>query len=177
MANKPHPTRKTAQSKGQVVRGDNLKPRSPEAIARLIALGVPKALADTFPLTPHSSGRFCKKLRTPHGPKVFYFGSFRDWQVALDRYNAEKEALVAGRTPERRNKDGLRLLDLLNHFLHFKRGLVATGELTMRSWWTAWPCLPRPGCRSYNHQTGQRVLKVFGPDRLVETLEPIDLPF
>jgi integrase len=160
MANKPHPTRKTAQSKPPVARGDNQKPRSPEAIARLIALGVPKALADTFPLTPHPSGRFCKKLRTPHGPKVFYFGSVRDWQAALDRYHAEKEDLVAGRTPERR-KDGLRLLDLLNHFQHFKRGLVATGELTMRSWYDY-------------HQTGQRVLKVFGQDRLVDTLEPTD---
>jgi integrase len=161
MANKSHPTLNGALSKSAVVPPDNQRPRSPASLARLVALGVPRALADTFPLTPHASGRWCKKLRTPHGPKIFYFGNTSDWQGALERYHAEKQDLITGRPPEKRSRDGLRIIDLLNQFLHFKRGLVATGELTMRSWYDY-------------HQTGQRVLKVFGQDRLVETLEPTD---
>ena len=125
MANKSNRTHSTSKSKAAVVSGDNRKTRSPEACAKLTALGVPKAMAETFPLTPHlATKRWCKKLRTPHGPKVFYFGALGDWQAALDRYELEKADLIAGRTPTGRNKDGLRLLELCNRFLHAKRGLV-----------------------------------------------------
>src|SRR5262249_35521346 len=162
MPNKSHSNRQKKQSKTPAVVTDNHKQRSPEACARLVSLGVPKALADTFPLTPHlPTKRWCKKLKTPHGWKVFYFGSLGDWQAALDRFRSEAEDLIKGQTPTTRNKDGLTLLDLLNKFLHFKRGLVSTGELTMRSW------------NGY-YQTGERLLKVFGKDRLVESLTPPD---
>lgn len=160
MANKSQSTQPTSKSKTVVV-SDNRKTRSPEACAKLIALGVPKAHVDTFPLTPHPTGRWCKKLKTPDGWKIFYFGPLADWQAALDRYELEKTDLMAGRVPETRNADGLRLLDLMNRFLHFKRGLVATEELTMRSWYDY-------------HQTGERLLKVLGKDCLVENLGPAD---
>jgi integrase len=131
-------------------------------LAKLRALGIPKAIAETFPLTPHdATGRWCKKLPTPYGPKVFYFGRMDDWPGALGRYALEKNDLVAGRTPTTRNTDGLRLRDLLNEFLHFKRGRIATGELTMRSWYDY-------------HQTGERLMKVLGENRIVETLGPDD---
>lgn len=160
MANSSHPSRIPSQSKTAVV-SDNRKDRSAKACAKLVALGVPRALAPTFPLTPHPSGRWCKKLKTPHGPKIFYFGNVKDWQAALDRYRAEVEDLIAGRTPEARNHDGLTLLELLNRFLHFKRGLVNEGTLTTRSWYDY-------------HQTGERLMKVLGKDKNVETLTPAD---
>jgi integrase len=166
MPNKSHSNRQGQQSKTQVVTGDNRKRqpkrRSPEASAKLIAHGVPKALADTFPLTPHdATKRWLKKLKTPHGWKIFYFGPLNDWQSARDRYDAEKKDLINGRTPTARNKDGLTLLDLINRFLHYKRSLVGNDELTMRSWYD-------------QHQCGQRVMQVLGEDALVEELGPDD---
>jgi len=93
MPNKSHSNPSGRQSKSAVVSGDNQKTRSPEACARLVALGVPKEYAEsfkTFPLTPHeATNRWCKKLKTPHGWKVFYFGALNDWQSALMRYRAE----------------------------------------------------------------------------------------
>ena len=90
MPNKSHSNPSGRQSKSAVVSGDNQKTRSPEACARLVALGVPKEYAEsfkTFPLTPHeATNRWCKKLKTPHGWKVFYFGALNDWQSALMGY-------------------------------------------------------------------------------------------
>jgi integrase len=111
-----------------------------------------------FPLTPHPTGRWCKKIRG----KLYYFGAFKDgWQAALERYKAEIDDLMAGRTPAARNKEGLRLQELCNRWLHHKRSLVNTGELTIRTW------------RDYL-QTAERIVKVFGKDRLVEELGPTD---
>ncbi|HMC65765.1 MAG TPA: tyrosine-type recombinase/integrase [Gemmataceae bacterium] len=147
MANTTHPNRSPVKSKRLVVSNNQphrLKKPYPE-----------------FPLTPHPSGQWCKRIKTPHGWKMFYFGPLADWSGALERLKAEIDDLKLGRTPAARDKDGLRLLELLNRFLHFKRGLVATGELTMRSWYDY-------------HQTGERLLKVFGKDCLVENLAPAD---
>jgi integrase len=150
MADKAHPTSISSKSK-----------KSPAMLAKLRALGIPKAIAETFPLTPHdTTRRWCKKLPTPHGPKVFYFGPLADWQAALTRFNDEKEALVAGRTPSAR-KDGMRLIDLCNRFLHFKRALVSTGELTMRSW-------------SDYHQCCERLMKVLGANKSAEDMQQQD---
>ena len=67
MANKSHPTRNRSGSKSPVV-SDNRKPY-PE-----------------FPLTPHPTGRWCKKIKTPHGWKIFYCGALEDWKGALERF-------------------------------------------------------------------------------------------
>jgi integrase len=142
MANTVHPTRSKRKSKS-LTTADNRQAVKPYP---------------EFPLTPHPTGRWCKRIRG----KLFYFGSIKDgWQAGLERYKAEIDDLMAGRVPAARNKDGLRLPDLLNRFLHFKRGLVNTGELTIRSWYDY-------------HQTCERLLKVLGSDRLVEDLKPED---
>src|SRR5439155_12163500 len=137
---------------------------SPRARGRVVSdnqSGPPKKPYPEFPLTPHPTGRWCKRIKIPHGWKMYYFGPLDDWSGALERLKADIDDLKLGRTPAARDKDGLRLLELLNRFLHFKRGLVATGELTMRSWYDY-------------HQTGERLLKVFGKDCLVENLAPAD---
>jgi hypothetical protein len=122
-ADKPHPTSSAAKGKTRKVVSDNQSQKPYPA----------------FPLTAHKTGRGCKKLKTRHGWKSFDFGPLANRQGALDRYKAEVADLMAGRTPTARNKDGLRLLELLNHFLHAKRGKIATGELTMRSWYDLSP--------------------------------------
>ena len=136
MAGKSQSTRLSTPNKSTTaVVTDNRLRKSPEMIRKLLDLGVPRAPAETFPLTLHlATKRWCKKLRTPHGPKVYYFGALADWQGALDRYDEEKADLIAGRAPAIRNKAGLRLIDLCNQFLHHKRGLVTEGTLTLHSW-------------------------------------------
>ena len=111
-----------------------------------------------FPLTPRLDGRWCKKIRGA----VHIFGSKGGtWQEALEQYRNERDDLYAGRKPSARNKDGLRLQDLCNSFLHFKGGLVQEGSLTLRSW--------------YDYQlTCQRLADVLGKERLVEDIAPRD---
>jgi hypothetical protein len=48
-----------------------------------------------FPLTAPSSGLWCKKSRG----KLYYFGPLTDSDATLEKYEAQKEALHAGRTP------------------------------------------------------------------------------
>jgi len=149
--------RTAVPTKGKPVVSDNRPKRSPEMIAKLVGLGVPPALAADFPLGPHPTGRWCKKILG----KVEFFGKLADgWQVALATYNADKESLFAGRKPERRC-DGLRLLDLCNRFLHYKRSLIQSGELATRTW------------RDY-YFTAERLMKVLGENRLVEDMGPAD---
>src|SRR5262245_27672120 len=81
-----------------------------------------------FPLTPHPSGRWCKKIRG----QLHYFGKWADVDGALDRYLADKDALHAGRMP-RPDPDALTVKDVVNAFLNFKDGLVVAGELSPRT--------------------------------------------
>ena len=93
--------------------------------------GKPKKPRPDFPLFPHASGRWAKKVRGKH----HYFGSVaRDpqGQAALEKWLAEKDDLLAGRTP-RAQRDGLTVADLCNHFLTHKRLLVDSSELALRT--------------------------------------------
>jgi hypothetical protein len=47
-----------------------------------------------FPLTPHPSGRWCKKVRA----KLHYFGKLEDPQAALNKWLDQRDDLLAGRT-------------------------------------------------------------------------------
>jgi integrase len=80
-------------------------------------------------LFPHATKRWAKKIRgTMH-----YFGPWSDPEGALARYEAEKDALHAGRKP-REATEGLTVKELVNRFLEAKEALVDSGELTARSW-------------------------------------------
>jgi len=83
----------------------------------------------TFPLTPHPAGYWCKKIRG----RLHYFGKIDDPDGALAKYNREKDALHAGRTP-RDDSAALTVKALVNLFLHHKQSLVDAGELGRRSW-------------------------------------------
>src|SRR5215217_9045346 len=88
------------------------------------AIRPPKPYPD-FPLSPHASGAWQKKIRG----KVHYFGKWGrrvngkleripgdGWEEALELYKAQADDLHAGRTP-RVAADGLTVATLCNHFL------------------------------------------------------------
>jgi hypothetical protein len=112
LANKTHRTSVPAKSKSS----DNRKrlstvtvasksQRSPAMTEKIIALGVPRALAADLPVDAASQPALVQEDQG----KVRFFGSVADgWQKALQRFNEDKTAIFAGRKPER-TKDGFRL--------------------------------------------------------------------
>jgi integrase len=121
----------------------------------ITAIKVKKPRPD-FPLTPHPSGRWCKKVRG----KLHYFGKLDDPQAALNKWLDQRDDLLAGRTP-RSNGDGLTLRDLANNFLTAKQNLVDTQELSQRTF-------------DDYHATCERLIKTFGKTRLVSDLASDD---
>jgi len=67
----------------------------------------------SFPLTPHASGQFCKKIRG----KVHYFGSVADPDAALKRYHQHCDALHSGKATRVERTAELTVADLANRFL------------------------------------------------------------
>src|SRR5438128_1474002 len=82
-----------------------------------------------FPLFPHATGRWVKKIRG----KLHYFGPWNDPDAALTKYLEQKDALHAGREP-RADMAELTLKILVNHFLNTKRALMDSDELSSRTW-------------------------------------------
>jgi integrase len=114
--------------------------------------GKPAKPYEDFPLFPHATRRWAKKIRG----KLHYFGPWEDWQGALKRYQEQKDDLHAGRAP-RVQGDGLTVRDLLNRFLTAKKLQVEAGELAARTF------------ADYKVVT-DRLSATFGLTRLVEDL-------
>ena len=102
------------------------------------ALAKPKKPYAEFPLTPHASGKWQKKING----KVHYFGKWGrrvngkleripgdGWKEALEEYKKVADDLHAGRTPRVRSDDGLTVGDLCNRFLTAKLRKREAGEL------------------------------------------------
>ena len=115
----------------------------------------PKPYPD-FPLFPHATGRWAKKIRG----KLHYFGKWDNWQDALSLYQKQAADLHAGRKP-REDTGGATISDLVNHFLIAKRHLVDTGEIVQRTW------------DDYD-TTCRQVMEVLGKERLIADLRPDD---
>jgi integrase len=77
-----------------------------------------------FPLFPHATKRWAKKIRG----QLHYFGPWNDPDGALRKYNEQKEALHAGRRP-RPDADAVTVKDVANAFLNHKLALLEAGEL------------------------------------------------
>jgi hypothetical protein len=133
------------------------------------AAGRPKKPYPEFPLSPHASGAWQKKIRG----KVHYFGRWANrvdgklvriegdgWKEALELYKAWADDLHAGRTP-RVKGDGLTVAHLCNAFLNAKHRKVASGELSARA------------MMEYREIT-DRVVAAFGKNRLVDDLAADD---
>jgi integrase len=104
-------------------------------------LSKPKKPYAEFPLTPHASGKWQKKIRG----QIHYFGAWArrengvlvrvegdGWKGALEEYKKVADDLHAGRTPRVRSEEGLTVKDLCNHFLTAKLRQRDAGELTLR---------------------------------------------
>ena len=73
-----------------------------------------------FPLFPHASGRWCKKVKG----KFRYFGRVADdpkGKAALDLWLNQKDALLAGREPRAASDADVALKDVCNAFVSHKR--------------------------------------------------------
>jgi integrase len=85
-----------------------------------------------FPLFPHASGRWAKKVNG----RFCYFGKWADdpkGAAAIELWLDQKDDLLAGRAP--RGKSGAATVaDVADAFMVFKRELVDSGELTERTW-------------------------------------------
>ncbi len=108
-----------------------------------------------FPLFPHATRRWAKKIRG----KTVYFGSWDDPDAALAKYLEQKDDLHAGRSP--RTRDGVDIRHLCNAFLTSKERLLDSGELTAKSF------------KDY-YATCTTITGFFGNMRLVEDLRPSD---
>jgi integrase len=118
--------------------------------------GKPAKPYDDFPLFPHATGRWAKKIRG----RLHYFGPWADPQAALNKYLDQKDDLHAGRVP-RACLGEVRVKDVLNHFLTAKQELLEAGEITARTW-------------AAYYATCERVAKAFGRERHVLDLRPDD---
>ncbi len=127
----------------------------------------PKKPYPDFPLTPHASGAWMKKING----KIFYFHRWArtrngklekvegdGWKEALALYKAQADDLHAGRTPRvRKVGEGLILSDLCNRFLTSKQRKVKAGEITTGTF---------AACKV----TTDLIIGQFGKARLVDDL-------
>jgi len=114
-----------------------------------------------FPLTPHPSGRWCKKIRG----KLHYFGKTagdEQGAAALERFNRDWPYLKDGRTPPPIDTgDGCTVRLLVNAFLSSKKAKLESGELSPRSF-------------TDYHKTCAVLVDRLGRDRRVDDLRPDD---
>ncbi|HEV3143767.1 MAG TPA: tyrosine-type recombinase/integrase [Gemmataceae bacterium] len=109
-----------------------------------------------FPLTKHQTGQWCKKVRG----RIHYFG--RDDKAALEKWLKEKDYLLAGIAPPVEGQPEAPTVQLLvNKFLTAKQALVASGEMSPRTF------------AGYHH-TGGVLVKFFGRLRPLCDLTPED---
>uniref|UniRef100_A0A7C2JZJ8 Tyr recombinase domain-containing protein n=1 Tax=Schlesneria paludicola TaxID=360056 RepID=A0A7C2JZJ8_9PLAN len=116
----------------------------------------PEKPSPDFPLFPHQTGRWAKKIRG----RLHYFGPWNDPSGALAKYLAQRDDLHAGRKPRPPVRD-LTVEHLTQRFLASKRRYIETGELSPRT------------LRDYC-ATCEQVVRHFGRQRLVSDLMPED---
>lgn len=116
----------------------------------------PKKPYPGFPLFPHATKRWAKKIRG----KFHYFGPWDDPDGAVTKYLEQRDDLHAGRTP-RIAADGVTVRDVANHFLTAKRHLADTGEIT-------------PQTFADYYGTAEQVVEMFGKKRLIDDLASDD---
>jgi integrase len=131
-----------------------------------------------FPLTPHASGTWQKKIRG----RVHYFGRWAcvvggklvrvegGWQEALELYKAQADDLHAGRTP-RVQGDALTIADLCNRFLTAKQRQYEAGEISAVMYKPG----PTPEQATGEYKaTTDRLVSMFGRTRPVSDLAADD---
>lgn len=143
----------------------------------------PKKPYPDFPLTPHASGTWQKKILG----KIHYFGKWArrvngklvriegdGWQEALEEYKAVADDLHAGRTPRVKGNE-LTIADLCNRFLTAKHRKYEAGELGARMYKPAPGPNPDPTNATGEYKaTTDWLIDTFGKNRPVTDLGPED---
>lgn len=85
-----------------------------------------------FPLYPHSSGRWAKKVR---GNREFFGSTLKDpkGEAAIEEWLRVKDFLLAGK-PRPPKGNYVSLKDVIDSFLHHKKQAVESGEMAQRTW-------------------------------------------
>lgn len=109
-----------------------------------------------FPLFPHDSGQWAKKVRG----KIFYFGRWADPVAAEKKWDREKQALLEGRNPDSSTR-GDSVGWLCNAFMDSKNLQRERGELSQRAFNDYW-------------RISKEIAAHFGKGRRLDTLEPGD---
>lgn len=114
-----------------------------------------------FPLFPHATRRWAKKIRG----RLYYFGSWDGgWKAALAKFEEERDALYAGKVPRSRQSaepEGLKLVDLYNEFMAAMEDRIALGTLAQST------------LDDYQ-RTCELILLHLGTERLVSDIRPAD---
>jgi integrase len=105
-----------------------------------------------YPLFPHASGQWAKKIRG----RLIYFGKWTNPDAALARYLEQRDDLHAGRTP-RPEPGALTVKDVANAYLNHQQLKLDAGELVPRTW---------VECKS----AADLIVGAFGKHRLVADL-------
>ena len=129
----------------------------------------PKKPYAKFPLTPHASGAWQKKIRG----RTYYFGKWArrvngkleriegdGWKDALEAYKVQADDLHAGRTP-RVKGDELTVAQLCDKFRTAKLRKRDAGEIGNRTF-------------AEYEAIGWEIVRAFGKDRLVDDLAADD---
>lgn len=120
--------------------------------------GKPNKPYPDFPLFPHATKRWAKKIRG----RLVYFGPWCDPDGALQRYLDQKDALHAGRKPRGADtREGVTVKDIANGFLNLKKSRLDAGELSAHTW-------------TKYRAAADEVIAAFGKQRLAIDLDPQD---
>ena len=103
-----------------------------------------------FPLYPHNNGQWAKKIRG----RTLFFGSWKtaEWDAALARYLDERDALYAGRPPDRDDPNAMTCDEWLNRWVAEKQDEAEAGTITAQH---------AAGCK----YTAKRMLAITGRQR------------
>jgi len=128
------------------------QPRSPETLAKLRELGV----RDDFPLFPHQTDRWAKKIRG----QLVYFGPLAEPEAAMRKWLEQKDELLEGMTPKDA-KGYATVRDVVNAFLTSKELARDKGEISRRTF-------------SDYHATCERLIECLGRTGAAAALAPAD---
>jgi integrase len=110
-----------------------------------------------FPLFPHASGQWAKKVRG----RMCYFGKWNDPEGAEERYKAEKDALEAEPPEPPPDPAAVTCKEMCNAFMAAKQHQLDAGELSKRT--------------LYDYKRDcELLLAAFGKGRAVTALRPSD---
>src|SRR5262249_2321007 len=110
-----------------------------------------------FPLFPHASGTWAKKIRG----RLVYFGPWDDPEAALAKYLEQKDALHAGKKPRAAAAGAATIKDIVNGFLNARQAAMNAGELSPHTF------------RKYK-VAADEVIGHFGKSRLASDADPAD---